>query len=542
MVQSSESIAQSIIDALGGPVTTGWPQSLEKSLQIIRDLIVQNVSLIGHQHSGSEVFVAASNANDFSKAKAGTSRTCDGVNDEVEIQAAIDFAETIGGHVAVSEGTFTIGLAAIVPKTGVTVVGMGDKTIITQKTNGNLSIFSTASSVTSFVVTNLKIDGNRANQNGGGVYDGISLPDAGTDCKVINCTIINCKGRGIYVGTSTGFHSIFNTISSCSAQGIRLGTNQVGTHNIENGQFVIALNRISSMYGEISPGIGIGIAHATNGNCIGNICTDCVHGGLAGDHATGSGIDLWNCHHSSITANTCNFNAFGMTPDGGTVAGSKNEGNAIDGNALNYNYHYGIDFANDNLNTRFGLGNTLIGNVDGTYRNTGTGVVIVGVETKTHNIRAAGFFPSQGFPPVLALRGSSANPYEKPAGWNMQVGAVDGVNTTWEIPVDWGGGAITVKWRIAKAAAGSGNIRSFTNWATIDGVQIDVAGTDIDATFAVPGTAEDESLVTVGTFTPSASAKEIRLDCRRWGGGTGDTYGDTLWFFGIELSYVSKRP
>ena len=55
------------------------------------------------------IFVAANDATAASKTSAGTTYTCDGVADEVQIQAALDAVYAAGGgKVVLSEGTFTV--------------------------------------------------------------------------------------------------------------------------------------------------------------------------------------------------------------------------------------------------------------------------------------------------------------------------------------------------------------------------------------------------------------------------------------------------
>ena len=68
--------------------------------------------------------VAASNAD--AKTKAAADYVCDGVDDHVEIQAAIDsLPANVGGLVYLSEGTFFIGATVTLETPGVTIRGAG---------------------------------------------------------------------------------------------------------------------------------------------------------------------------------------------------------------------------------------------------------------------------------------------------------------------------------------------------------------------------------------------------------------------------------
>lgn len=66
----------------------------------------QGKKLDGNKQPRMEIFVAASNAPDWQKQ--GADFICDGTNDEVEIQAAINALANTGGRIRLSNGTFYI--------------------------------------------------------------------------------------------------------------------------------------------------------------------------------------------------------------------------------------------------------------------------------------------------------------------------------------------------------------------------------------------------------------------------------------------------
>lgn len=77
----------------------------------------------GKLRSVGGLFVAASNASDASKAVA--SYVCDGTDDQVEIQSAIDSLPDFGGKVILSEGTFTVTTPITIATDGVILTGSG---------------------------------------------------------------------------------------------------------------------------------------------------------------------------------------------------------------------------------------------------------------------------------------------------------------------------------------------------------------------------------------------------------------------------------
>ena len=91
---------------------------------------------------------------------------CDGIADEVEIQAAIDSLPNGGGEVKLSEGVFVISATGIsITKDNVLIRGCGKATRLrlVDNINANASIF-TAVSKKGIVLEDLFLDGNQANQ------------------------------------------------------------------------------------------------------------------------------------------------------------------------------------------------------------------------------------------------------------------------------------------------------------------------------------------------------------------------------------------
>lgn len=138
--------------------------------------------------NGNPAYVLVSAYNAPSYIKNISQYVCDGVNDNVEIQNAIDYLSSIGGLVVLSPGNFylssTVNISAV---SGVAIKGYGWSTIV--KINNSMDDYAiTFAPTTSGVCTsieNMLIDCNGGFQSGGG---GIYAHGA-----------IQCLFRGIHI-------------------------------------------------------------------------------------------------------------------------------------------------------------------------------------------------------------------------------------------------------------------------------------------------------------------------------------------------------
>lgn len=124
--------------------------------------------------------VAASDAPEEVKRRADI--VCDGIDDHLDIQAAIDRATNTGiGKVALTEGTFHVAAPIELPSNTV-LQGQGPVTILRVVDNADDSILTNVlvnddplSGNVDITIADLAIDGNKANQPPGGFKHGISL-------------------------------------------------------------------------------------------------------------------------------------------------------------------------------------------------------------------------------------------------------------------------------------------------------------------------------------------------------------------------------
>lgn len=150
--------------------------------------------------------------------------SCDGINDEKEIQAAIDALPAAGGRVVLSDGTFVLSGVVTMNKAGI-VEGQGRGTRVQQTANSDFFNIT----VDNVAVRHMYLDGSTLPASptlGTGVkvgtsadqvvvegitaeqtYHGVAV--AGTNVRVANCTVINPKDDGVAVEGTAEDVSIF---------------------------------------------------------------------------------------------------------------------------------------------------------------------------------------------------------------------------------------------------------------------------------------------------------------------------------------------
>lgn len=247
---------------------------------------------------GPTVVVAASDAT--AEATTGAHYVCDGTDDDVQIQAALDQVEAEQGRVLLTEGHFVTGAQVVVPER-VTLEGMGWGTIITAENGLNaymLKLDPGGGDCFGVRIAHMTLDGNGANQTAGGIIDGHGavqcvfehiqfdepydtalqlrvLGDAssfGHHNRVFNClfhhgTSSAGNGRGIYM-TSSDENLIMlcdfetmgggsGTASACAIQDAT-GLNLIMGCVFVNGKYGININDSSQtkIFGCVFDGVG----------------------------------------------------------------------------------------------------------------------------------------------------------------------------------------------------------------------------------------------------------------------------------------------
>ncbi|MBA7580053.1 hypothetical protein ES708_21939 [subsurface metagenome] len=162
--------------------------------------------------------VAANNST--AKSKAQADYVCDGTNDHVEIQAALDALPATGGEVRLLEGTYNIEVSLVLDSYQ-TLRGCGRNTILTTTTADMIflsAVGGLGTELTGIVIADMQIDG------GAGL-----LGDAGIYFEYVDYSLVqNVYSRRHASGTGTFLigifllHSDFNTLlgNTCRENGL----------------------------------------------------------------------------------------------------------------------------------------------------------------------------------------------------------------------------------------------------------------------------------------------------------------------------------
>ena len=233
----------------------------------------------------ADFVIAASDSRDKERAD----YVCDGISDDIEIQAAIDALPPGGGTVLLLEGTYIIdGVPAASPeyrpiiilKDNVSVVGCGSNTILKLADFYNTSvagIIGNSEYPTTVYhnvrIANLKVDGNKS-----GVWatqTGIYLHGA-HDSVVENCLVTSCTDYGIQIYSGSRRVTVQNNIVQRCTHGISIDMSSdcvVAENTIQDSEYY-NIGLTASHYSTIRDNVliggrsGIGLCRASSNNTI----------------------------------------------------------------------------------------------------------------------------------------------------------------------------------------------------------------------------------------------------------------------------------
>lgn len=204
------------------------------------------------------------------------------------IQAAIDAVageigeSTGGGTVYLPPGTYTVGTLEL--RQHVRLMGAGEGTVLRAKANIGGPVITNADQADRFItVSDLRIDGNKANQSTGSNRHGIhfDLDDvsgdeyADTYWLLQRVTVLNCKDRGVFIeGRGEGFANTV-IVRDCDDVGFYLDAPDCGLTFVrvsgsgKQGIYLNSSNTVGSLCkafynGLIDGSVGHGIHIAAN--------------------------------------------------------------------------------------------------------------------------------------------------------------------------------------------------------------------------------------------------------------------------------------
>lgn len=283
----------------------------------------------------STIVVAASDAYSLSKQQADYH--CDGTNDEIQIQAAIDALPANGGCVQMTEGIFNFarsGASQILLSSGTWLRGMGkatqiklansiDQTVITNENATPLSKSGTRDN--DITVSDFYVDGNKTNQG------------AGTDsiwCVGFN-TVDNLNIFNLFVenGWTAGIRTEFcNYVKVYNNRVHNSGDDCIAIN--EETKFATCQNNVCSAAGQggqsYGAPYGIEVQDGSEDVAVrGNTIVHCASGGIQVSLHTGKP----KCKRVTIQGNTIKNNYF-MGIDVVGESGTNHEHITIAGNTI----------------------------------------------------------------------------------------------------------------------------------------------------------------------------------------------------------------
>ena len=285
-----------------------------------------------HSISRSVTFVvAASDAPDIVKAQADY--VCDGTDDHVEIQAALDALPSTGGEIRFSEGTFHIEQSCGRNISNIKLRGAGRSTIFTTSTT-NLVFFSFVGSegneLEGIDISDLQIDG-------------ADIADAGVVLEYVNHSVIhdvqsdNCYGEGGTGNWGAGIvvnHCRHNILQNNKCRGnywegicLLHSTNNIIKDNIANeNMFGIALytcdnNLVSGNITRQNKRDGIHL-YFSNDNVVN--ANSCIANSQASNNFYSNILLREGCNHNSVQNNLCRAGSLTNKPKYGIDIYSSN--------------------------------------------------------------------------------------------------------------------------------------------------------------------------------------------------------------------------
>lgn len=218
---------------------------------------------------------------------------CDGTNDHVKINEAIQALPETGGEIHILDGTYDIVSSILVEKECVTISGNGAATILLRKWNGSDSTDGVIKvSASHCTLSHFTIDGNRPDMNqsrGGCIYiSGESI----TDSIIEKMRCRNSNGRFIGV----------KSVNQCSIMN-NIITNE--SYNVIYG-IEVELSSGCTIFGNVissKDGMGIRLSESNSSNIVGNVCK-------CGSEAYG--IRLEKCENCTVVGNTSIDNKIGV--------------------------------------------------------------------------------------------------------------------------------------------------------------------------------------------------------------------------------------
>lgn len=270
------------------------------------------VSIEGKRITRSAAYVIAANDSEI---KTQADYVCDGTNDHLDIQAAIDALPATGGEIQLLDGTYNIEVALVLDSYQA-LRGCGRSTILTTTTLNLDLIIVTGGSGTEKVGINISDLCINGTAGGTTIHCGIIWIYV-DNSRIDNVWVQNCGQQGLRMDTSDGNIIINSTFSGCTSHGIYAYQSNYGVFR-----------------GNVCQGNSAGI-QVSESNYAVIAENNCGAGNTYGIYLDAS-------NYTTVGTNVCIANDYyGIYSDGG-------DNNVISGNVIYQSGRNGIEVISDN--------------------------------------------------------------------------------------------------------------------------------------------------------------------------------------------------
>ena len=258
---------------------------------------------------------------------------CDGTDDDVQIQAAIDALPASGGRVILMEGNFLLGTTVIISKSGVTIEGQGKGTIVKLKNAGNVNMFNLGHATNTYTginFLNIYFDGNAANQTTAGsiIDNGNTLAVATTYLTLKNCYFVDPFDWSVIDSGDYGLiDGCFGIGGLGTADGVVLAQQGNNGGIITNSQFTTTLTGVQLALGDNINNCTFVLPDSFNTTVMS--CSVALNNTIAGGNTLGASFVGINAYKQSIGNYIFGNGGAADIASVGILAGYVTEGNYI---------------------------------------------------------------------------------------------------------------------------------------------------------------------------------------------------------------------
>ena len=288
---------------------------------------------------------------------------CDGTDDQVEINAAIQALPSGGGEIVILDGTYNISATINISIDNVTLNGNGNNTVLLREFSSSVINGIIVLSNDNCIISKLKIEGNK-NLYAGTSNRGIYI--TGDNNQISECLVQNAGGYGISFNGSINCKVNKNFCSSNGRNGIDVSgigsynyiiSNNICTNNSKDGIALTNGDISSIIEGNICIGNGRYGIQVPGDNIIvsGNICNNNQHGIYfnTSNHSIAIGNSCYNnsvygiyfntnVFYSNVSSNVIFKSSYASTEYPIYVAGNNNTSNLFSSNQIyGKNYYDG---------------------------------------------------------------------------------------------------------------------------------------------------------------------------------------------------------